>query len=141
MIEYDTMEKKLYQNLWKSVADDIMKEYQFKTLDIPTAVESAEGDKDCVIFLLESFRDNQEKNKNDIVGSYTKEDYPNYTIFVHALKSTAKMIGALELSDMAKKMEQAGKEGDIDYIKENYDAMIEEFDKVVEEIKDYLNKD
>ena len=70
--------------------------------------------------------------------SYTKEDYPNYTIFVHALKSTAKMIGALQLSDMAKKMEQAGKDGDIDYIKNHYDALIEEYEKVVAEIKDYL---
>lgn len=63
MIEYDEMEKKLYQNLWKTVADDIMREYKFHTLDIPTAVESAEGDKDCVIFLLESFRDNEGKTE------------------------------------------------------------------------------
>ncbi len=138
MIEYDDMEKKLYQNLWKAVADDIMSEYQFKILDIPMAVESAEGDKDCVIFLFESFRDNVEKNKTDIVSSYEKEDYSNYTIFVHALKSTSKMIGAQNLSEMARKMEESGKAGEFDYIKENYDAMIAEYDAVVAEINDYL---
>lgn len=139
MIEYDDMEKKLYQNLWKAVADDIMSEYQFKILDIPMAVESAEGDKDCVIFLFESFRDNVDKNKTDIVSSYEKEDYSNYTIFVHALKSTSKMIGAQNLSEMARKMEESGKEGDFDYIKANYDAMIAEYDAVVTEINDYLS--
>lgn len=138
MIEYDDMEKKLYQNLWKAVADDIMSEYQFKILDIPMAVESAEGDKDCVIFLFESFRDNVDKNKTDIVSSYEKEDYSNYTIFVHALKSTSKMIGAQNLSEMARKMEESGKAGDFDYIKANYDAMIAEYDAVVAEINDYL---
>ena len=140
MIEYDEMEKKLYQNLWKSVADDMMSEYQFKILDIPMAVEAAEGDKDCVIFLFESFRDNVDKNKTDIVSAYEKEDYSNYTIFVHALKSTSKMIGAQNLSEMARKMEESGKAGDFDYIKENYDAMIAECDAVVAEISDYLSK-
>ena len=138
MIEYDDMEKKLYQNLWKAVADDISSEYQFKILDIPMAVESAEGDKDCVIFLFESFRDNVDKNKTDLVSSYEKEEYSNYTIFVHALKSTSKMIGAQNLSEMARKMEESGKAGDFDYIKENYEAMIAEYDAVVAEINDYL---
>lgn len=139
MIEYDDMEKKLYQNLWKAVADDIMSEYQFKILDIPMAVESAEGDKDCVIFLFESFRDNVDKNKADIVSSFEKEDYSNYTIFVHALKSTSKMIGAQNLSEMARKMEESGKAGDFDYIKDNYEAMIAEYDAVVAEINDFLS--
>ncbi|MBE5881458.1 MAG: response regulator [Lachnospiraceae bacterium] len=139
MIEYDDMEKKLYQNLWKAVADDILSEYQFKILDIPMAVESAEGDKDCVIFLFESFRDNVDKNKTDIVSAYEKEDYSNYTIFVHALKSTSKMIGAQNLSEMARKMEESGKAGEFDYIRENYEAMINEYDAVVTEINDYLS--
>lgn len=138
MIEYDTMEKQLYQNIWKSVADEIMSEYQFKTLDIPMAVEAAEGAKDSVIFLFESFRDNVDKHKQDIITSYENEDFTNYTIFLHALKSTSKMVGAAELSEMAAKMEQAGKTGDIDYIKANYNALIEEYDKVIAEIKDYL---
>lgn len=140
MIEYDEMEKKLYQNLWKSVADDIMKDYQFKYLDIPTAVESAEGDKDTVYFLLKSFRDNEVKNLGDIVTAYTEKDFKNYTIFVHALKSTSKMIGANELSEMARKMEQAGKEDNTQYILDNYDAMIKEYSKIVDEIKDFLGE-
>ena len=140
MIEYDEMEKKLYQNLWKAVADDIMSEYQFKILDIPMAVEAAEGDKDCVIFLFESFRDNIDKNKADIVSAYEKEDFSNYTIFVHALKSTSKMIGAQKLSEMARKMEESGKAGEFDYIRQNYKAMIAECDAVVAEISDYLSK-
>ncbi len=140
MIEYDDMEKKLYQNLWKAVADDIMSEYKFQILDIPVAVEAAEGDKDCVIFLFESFRDNADKNRTDIVTAFDKEDYANYTIFVHALKSTSKMIGANKLSEMARKMEEAGKKAEIDYIRGHYDEMIMEYDNVIMEINDYLGK-
>ena len=139
MIEYDEMEKKLYQNLWKAVADDILSEHEFKLLDIPTAVEAAEGDKDTFLFLLKSFRDNETKNRSDIEKSYEAEDYKNFTIFVHALKSTSKMVGANDLSEKAKKMEQAGKDNDISYIKSGYEDLMKSYADVVEEIKDYLS--
>lgn len=38
------------------------------------------------------------------------EDWKNYTIEVHALKSASKQIGAIELSELAARMEQAGNE-------------------------------
>ena len=138
MIEYDEMEKKLYQNLWKAVADDIMGEYEFKLLDIPTAVEAAEGDKDTFLFLLKSFRDNEAKNRADIEKSYGAEDYKNFTIFVHALKSNSKMVGANDLSEKAKNLEQAGKDSDVARIKAGYDDLMKTYADVVEEIRDYL---
>ncbi|MBR6316117.1 MAG: response regulator [Lachnospiraceae bacterium] len=140
MIEYEDMEKKLYANLWKAVADEIESEYKFKNIDVPTAVEAAEGDKETVQFLFSSFRDNEEKNRKEIVGAYEQEDYPNYTVFVHALKSTSKMIGANNLSEQAKKLEKAGKEGDIDYIKKNHEKLMKTYEQVVKEVKDYLGQ-
>ncbi len=138
MIEYDDMEKKLYQNLWKSVADEIEKEFKFKNIDVPTVVEAAEGDKDTVTFLLTSFRDNEKKTRGDLTTSFEKEDYPNYTVFVHALKSTSKMVGANTLSEKAKKLEQAGKDGKVDFIKKNHPDLMKNYDKVMNEVKEYL---
>ena len=40
-----------------------------------------------------------------------QEDWKNYTIEVHALKSASRQIGAMELSDLAARMEAAGNEG------------------------------
>lgn len=74
------------------------------------------------------------------MASYEAEDYTNYTIYVHALKSTSKMIGALTLSEKARLLELAGKEGKIDYIKDSHAEVMELFDQVMEEISDYLNK-
>ncbi|MBO6015228.1 MAG: response regulator [Lachnospiraceae bacterium] len=138
LVEYDEIEKNFYQTLWKEVADEIEMEYDFQYLDIPAAVESAEGDKECFRFLLESFRDNEEKVRGDIQSSFEQEDYKNYTIYVHALKSTAKMIGAEKLSEEAKSLETAGKEENYTYIKENHDDTMEMYTKVVEEINHYF---
>ncbi len=47
--------------------------------------------------------------KADLIKEYeTKEDWPSYTIEVHALKSASKQIGAMDLSVMAADLEKAG---------------------------------
>ncbi len=40
-----------------------------------------------------------------------EQDMPNYAIRIHALKSTAKMIGANALSEQARALEEASKAG------------------------------
>lgn len=140
LVEYDKVEQDIFSKLWKAIANEISAEYRFKQIDVPSAVESAEGSKETFRFLLQSFHDNASKNKKDILASYEAEDYTNYTIYVHALKSTSKMIGALTLSEKARLLELAGKEGKIDYIKDSHAEVMELFDQVMEEISDYLNK-
>ena len=53
---------------------------------------------------------------NAIEEALKEGDIRNYTVFVHALKSSAKLIGALELSDMAAQLEDYGNAG--------YEAML-----------------
>ena len=49
------------------------------------------------------------KKKAELIGNYEqKEDWKNYTIEVHALKSASRQIGALALSDLAAELEQSG---------------------------------
>ena len=52
-------------------------------------------------------------------------DIRNYTIEVHALKSTARMIGAADLSALAFEMEQAGNANDLDKINANTPTLME----------------
>lgn len=140
LVEYDKVEQDLYSKLWDAVSKEIKKEYKFKQIDVRSAVESAEGSKETFRFLLQSFHDNSEKNKNDIATSFAEEDFKNYTIYVHALKSTSKMIGALDLSEKAKALEMAGKDNDIDFIKANHEEIIPLYENVMKEITDYLEK-
>ena len=141
MVEYDAIEQSVFRSLWQETADRLMKKYPFKCLDVVTGIESAEGDVDCFQFLLESFRDASDKNKGDIQGSFDSQDFTDYTIFVHALKSTSKMIGAEQLSEQARLLEMAGKKGDIHYIVENHQTVMELYEEVLEEIRDYLGDD
>lgn len=51
----------------------------------------------------------------------------NYQIKVHALKSTAAMIGAMELSEKAKELEQAARNRDFARIRENNEDLLKEY--------------
>ena len=59
-----------------------------------------------------------------IKDAYDKEDYDAYTIQVHALKSSARLIGAAKLSEEALELETAGREDNVDLIRQNTDDII-----------------
>ena len=67
----------------------------------------------------------------DIQKFYEQKDWKNYSILVHAVKSTSQGIGAGELSEMAKDLERAGKSADEDFISGHHQAMMEEYERVL----------
>lgn len=63
--------------------------------------------------------------KYNLIQTYRdREEWHNYTVEVHALKSASRQIGADELSDKAAALEAAGNAGDIDIILQNTDDVL-----------------
>ena len=60
---------------------------------------------------LQVFAEAIEGGAEEIEGYYEREDWVNYTTKVHALKSSARVIGAGELSEKASRLEDAGNNG------------------------------
>lgn len=55
------------------------------------------------------------------------QDWKNYTVEVHALKSASRQIGATELADLAARMEQAGNEHDESLIHKYTPALLKQY--------------
>lgn len=89
------------------------------------------GGKDGLLNILEVFVENYEENYRQICQLYAEENWSEYTICVHGVKSSMKSIGALKLSEMAKELEMAGKRDDIAYIHENHLAFEGEYQRVM----------
>ncbi|MCR4792915.1 MAG: DegV family EDD domain-containing protein [Lachnospiraceae bacterium] len=85
------------------------------------------GSEDAFRQVLKIFYDTISPKSNELDKYYSGEDWKNYTIKIHALKSSAKLIGALELSDAARLLEEAGKEENTGYIRDNHDAFMKSF--------------
>ena len=69
--------------------------------------------------------------KRMIKEALATDDLKNYAIQVHSIKSTSKMIGAAELSESARLLEEAAKNGDAGYVQANHDAMMTVYDRIL----------
>ncbi len=67
------------------------------------------------------------------------ENYKNYTVEVHALKSNAATVGADKIAEIARAQEMAGKEGNIDELKKNHDRLVKEYGEFAEALKRYIS--
>ncbi|MBR1477665.1 MAG: DegV family EDD domain-containing protein [Lachnospiraceae bacterium] len=85
------------------------------------------GSEDSLRMLLKLFYDSITQRAGEIEGFFDAKDWKNYTIKVHALKSSSKLVGAMELSDMAQKLENAGKAEDTEYILEKHNEFLEAY--------------
>ena len=85
----------------------------------------ATGGEDIYIKVCSIFCETATARIQMLSDYYNNEDYTNYTIQAHALKSSARMIGALELSKLALEMELAGKENNIEKIKEKTKILLD----------------
>ncbi|MCR5510229.1 MAG: response regulator [Lachnospiraceae bacterium] len=69
--------------------------------------------------------------------AYDNEDWEDYTIRVHALKSSSRQVGAMKLGDMAEELEKAGKASDLDTIKAKTADTLQEYSAFLEALGGY----
>ena len=77
----------------------------------------------------------------DIMTAFEEKDWENYTIRVHALKSSSRQIGAMDLGRMAEELEMAGKTENIDVIMAKTDGVMASFKYVLNELAPYFKVD
>lgn len=102
-------------------------------LDGESAIKNS-GSEETFKSVLQIFYDSADQKESEIKEFYESEDWENYTIKVHALKSSSRLIGAMELGREAESLEMAGKSSDIEYIRANNDRVM----KMLESLKDAL---
>jgi DegV family protein with EDD domain len=71
---------------------------------------------------------------------FSKEDWENYRITAHALKSTSLNIGAKAVSEQAKGLEFAARDNDIDYIKSHHQEVLEQYSILREELTEVIER-
>ena len=98
------------------------------------------GDESCFLSMLGVFYNYADNNVQELNEFYNNEDFENYTIKIHALKSSSRIIGAIGLAEDAQNLENAGKAKEYDKIRAGHDAYIEKFQAVVDIISQVINK-
>lgn len=104
-------------------------------INVPLGVEH-NGTVDAYLSTLRIYYDFIDEKVKELSRLLTEEDSANYAIQVHALKSSLRIIGAEELGEEAQRLENAGKEDDLDYIRSHH----EDFLSACESLKEPLSK-
>lgn len=106
-------------------------------LDVRQAVRFS-GTIDIFMKLLQVFYDTLFMKANLIEQYEQEENIHNYTIEVHALKSAAKLIGAMELSKQAEYLEACGKEENVTEIHKKTPQLLKMYRSYIEYLRPYV---
>ena len=93
-------------------------------IDAGTAIKNC-GSEDMAEEVLKEFYQAIPAESDVIEDFFMKKDYHDYAVKVHALKSSARLIGAMQLSEDAKYLEECGDNKDETAIKEKTPALLE----------------
>ncbi len=91
---------------------------RFPFLDTDAGMTYCANDEDFYLEMIGTYF--EDSKLADIEKCFADKDWANYRILVHALKSTSLSIGAVKLSEKAKALEMAAKEGQTQYIESNH---------------------
>ncbi len=103
-------------------------------VDIVTGLRYCAENDDLFFDMLGDFVSGGDKRAADIEGFYKEKNWREYQIKVHALKSNARTIGLTELSELARKLEEAAKSGEEAFIDEQHPLLMERFRRSVDDI-------
>lgn len=130
----------------EKVMGDVKTEYdpmlwQMEGIDTAAGLKCACNDAELYRDILTDYADCIEEQAAAIEHALTMEDIETFTIEVHSLKSTSRTIGALELSDQAKELEEYGKRREWKPIRGRIYKFLSDYRKLYSAIMPYCMQD
>ena len=96
------------------------------------------GDIETYNDMLKDFKSSIKEKKGQIEKYFNEKDMPNYAVYVHSLKSDCKYFGFLKLAELSLEHELKSKDNDYNFVKDNYESLMEEIKKVQGIVDNYL---
>ncbi len=107
-----------------------------KGIDVSKGIVYCSG-KDRFIDILRNYCEENNELKTQVKDLFVAKDWKNYSIAVHGMKSSMRSIGAMEISHLAANLEKAGLDGNIDYIVDNHNELMRQYEKLFDELGKY----
>lgn len=108
------------------------------SIDVELGLDNCGGKVSDYLSILKINYDYAKKHLDELGELLNRKDYENYTIKIHAVKSTSRGIGALGVSDAARKHEEAGEAQAYRYIEENFDAFRDAYAALTQQLGEVL---
>lgn len=110
-------------------------------IDREVGLEYCAGSEEIYREVLEAYCEEGPAYLQKMKEYQALKDWKNYSVVVHTIKSNAKTIGALELSEAAKEQEMAAKSGDEETISAKWEQVYSAYQAALEEVKNMLEEE
>ena len=107
-------------------------------IDYRYAYDIFSGNRDAYIEILRCIEEEGKTKPAFIRRLLDEKDYKNYTIEVHALKSSFLSIGAMALSDRFREHEMNGKAGNYKEIRDDFERLYTEYTDMLKQIDEFF---
>ena len=119
---------------------EILQRLRDAMIDADTGLRYCGGDVRFYLDVLGDFTQACREKSSELEACASAEDWQGYQIRVHALKSMAKTVGALALSESAKALEEAAKVKDASYIASRHPVLLKDYGEVRARIEAALGR-
>lgn len=96
------------------------------------------GDMDMYNDIIKEFIPEANSNLENLKKCLEEKDMPNYAIYAHSLKASARYLGFTSLFDIAYKHEMDSKANDINSVLASYSDLVMETNKWISIVNQYL---
>ena len=107
-------------------------------LDTDAALSFCGGDYDLYREILGDYVNNSDTRKGELDEYYENADWQDFEVKIHAMKSSSKTIGAMELFEKALSLEEAAGREDEAFIRKVYPEFAEEYLKKVKSLREII---
>ena len=110
-------------------------------IDPDTGLLYCQNDGDLYRTLLAEYCREYEEKAAEMRRNYASRNWKDYGIYVHALKSSSRMLGIQDLSETAALLEAAANAGDEDPIRQGHEPMLARYGEAVRAIRRTVGED
>ena len=108
-------------------------------LDTKAGMKFCGNDENLYRSLLTEFATEHSRKRPKLTKHYDGKEWNDYSILIHSVKSSAKMLGAAKLSEVAAALEAASKNGDETFVINANDDAMRMYDELVRLIRANLD--
>ena len=107
-------------------------------MDVDDALQYSSGTVADVLENIEGYLTDSVSNRERIKKEYHAQNWNDFKIHVHALKSTSRIVGAVHMAYLAEQMEKAAGGEDVPYIKKNFEELLFEHEQLCVDLEHLL---
>ncbi|MBO4749190.1 MAG: response regulator [Lachnospiraceae bacterium] len=122
----------------KKPVDQVLEEVRKLGLDVDKGLVYCADDEAFYVSMLDDYATAFDEKSRDLKNLYGQKDWKEYRVLIHAIKSNSKTIGAEDLSERARLLEEAASQENMHFLNLEHGNFMKEYEILVRNLRHVL---